>query len=65
VIRDPRRWPSYSTDVEAAERSVRCSRCKAEPGEPCKTPSGTQAGVHHVARYFAARRTAEQARRGA
>lgn len=30
--------------------SVRCERCEAEPGEPCKTPSGEARGLPHYQR---------------
>jgi hypothetical protein len=38
---------------------VKCWRCGAEPGQPCKTPSGHESAEPHKARvdaYWAAQR---------
>ncbi|PYO40131.1 MAG: hypothetical protein DMD33_18780 [Gemmatimonadetes bacterium] len=45
---------SYALAGTVCPRSLACPHCKAEPGSPCKRPSGHRAATIHAGRYHAA-----------
>jgi hypothetical protein len=54
----PKPRPAKTRVVRAMERFP-CSRCGAQPGEECRTRTGSRAGYPHSARFDAATQAGE------